>query len=94
MPRPKSTATERIEIRATGEAKDLLVRAASREQTDLTAFILRHAVHAAEEVLARQEQIVLSQQDAEFVLDLIDNPPPPSEAMIEAARRLRRNRKP
>lgn len=94
MPRPRRTATERIELRTTAEAKELLQRAASREQTDLTSFVLRHALPAAEEVLAREERIILSQRDAEFLLDLLDNPPPLSPALIEGVRRLRQHRKP
>ncbi len=94
MREARPPATARIELRTTGEVKELLKTAAAREQLDLTSFILRHAVVAAEEALARRDRRVLSERDTELILDLLENPPAPSEEMIEAARRLQRNRVP
>ncbi len=71
----------------TAEEKTLLASAAARERLDVTSFILRAVLPAAREVVSRPERIVLGEQDAEYILDLLEHPPEPSPALIEAARR-------
>jgi uncharacterized protein (DUF1778 family) len=44
---------------------------------------------AAREVVAKAERIVLSERDTERVLNLLESPPKPTRALIEAARRRR-----
>ena len=78
---------ERIELRATSEEKRLLSAAAAHERLDLTSFIMRNALPAAREVVDRAERIVLSERDSERVLALLENPPEPTPALMEAARR-------
>jgi uncharacterized protein (DUF1778 family) len=92
MARARTTATERIELRTTPELKDLLKTAAAWEQVDLTSFILRYSISAAEDVLARREERVVSQRDFQRILDLLENPPDPPPALIEAAREWRTGR--
>ncbi|MCC6236750.1 MAG: DUF1778 domain-containing protein [Dehalococcoidia bacterium] len=91
MPRAKSTATERIELRTTPDAKALLLRAAAYEALDLKSYIMSVVIPAARETVQRQERVVLSERDFAHVLDLLENPPPPTPALIEAARRYLRN---
>jgi len=83
---------DRIELRATKEEKKLLVAAAAQERLDVTSFIMRRVLPAAREVVDRAERIILSKQDTERVLSLLENPPEPTGALLEAARR-RRSRK-
>jgi len=84
-----STATRdnRIELRATREEKRLLAAAAACERLDVTSFIMRNVLPAAREVVDRAEKIVLSERDTERVLELIENPPEPTAALLAAARR-------
>jgi uncharacterized protein (DUF1778 family) len=77
----------RIELRATMEEKRLLAAAASYERLDLTSFIMRSALPAAREAVDRAERIVLSERDSVRVLDLLENPPKPTPALLAAARR-------
>jgi uncharacterized protein (DUF1778 family) len=77
----------RIELRTTEEEKRLLARAAAHEKLDVTTFILRSALPAARETIDRSDRIVLSERDADRVLALLENPPEPTPALIEAARR-------
>lgn len=79
--------TERIELRATREEKRLLAAAAAHERLDVTSFILRNVLPAAREVVERSERIVLSERDSALVLELLENPPRPSAALLAAARR-------
>lgn len=94
MVRVEAAAKERIEFRTTSEAKDLLMRAAAREHLDLTSFILRCVIPAAQEVVSREDRIVLSERETARFLELIENPPAPPAPLIEAARRYLRNTSP
>ncbi|HEX9808281.1 MAG TPA: DUF1778 domain-containing protein [Alphaproteobacteria bacterium] len=78
---------DRIELRATREEKRLLARAAAHERLDLTGFIMRTVLPAAREVVDRAERIVLSERDSVRVLELLENPPKPTPALLAAARR-------
>jgi uncharacterized protein (DUF1778 family) len=83
-----STATrdDRIELRATKEEKRLLAAAAAHERLDVTSFIMRSVLPVARDVIDRAERIVLSERDTKRVLDLLENPPKPTKALLAAAR--------
>jgi uncharacterized protein (DUF1778 family) len=85
----KGTANrqDRIELRATKEEKLLLAAAAAYERLDVTSFIMRNVLPTAREVVDRAERIVLSARDSKRVLELLENPPKPTPALLAAARR-------
>ena len=87
MPTTAAPREERIELRATREEKRLLAAAAAHERLDLTSFVMRNALPAARAVVEQAERIVLSRRDSERVLTLLENPPAPTPALMEAARR-------
>ena len=93
MPTPSLTRDDRIELRVSREEKRILVVAAAYERLDLTTFVLRNTLPAAEEIVARHERITLSVRDSARVLQLLEHPPKPPAPLVAAARRLRRNRK-
>jgi uncharacterized protein (DUF1778 family) len=68
--------------------KAKLMRAGALTQTDLTDFILRNALQAADSVIARAERLVLSERDSQRVLQLLDSPPQPNARMLAAAQGL------
>ncbi len=78
---------DRIELRTTKEEKRLLATAAAHERLDVTSFIMRNVLPAAREVVDRAERIVLTERDTVRVLELLENPPKPTPALIAAARR-------
>lgn len=78
---------ERIELRATKEEKRLLTTAAAYERLDVTSFIMRNALPAAQQVVNQAERIVLSERDTVRVLELLENPPEPTPALMGAVRR-------
>ncbi|MGD0620210.1 MAG: DUF1778 domain-containing protein [Bryobacteraceae bacterium] len=90
MPVTSPARTDRIELRASREQKRILAAAAAYERLDLTAFVMRTALPAAEEVIARNERITLSARDSLRVLDLLEHPPKPSAALRAAAKRRRK----
>jgi uncharacterized protein (DUF1778 family) len=78
---------DRIELRATKEEKRLLAAAAAYERLDVTSFVMRNVLPAAREVVERAERLVLTERDSERVLELLENPPKPTAALIAAAQR-------
>lgn len=89
MPTSATARSDRIELRATEEEKRLLAAAAAYERLDVTTFIMRTALPAARKAVDRAERIVLSRRDTKRVLDLLENPPKPTRALVAAARRAR-----
>lgn len=87
MPAPATPREDRIELRTTKEEKRLLATAAAYERLDVTSFIMRSALPAAREIVDRAERITLSERDTLRVLELLENPPKPTPALMAAARR-------
>jgi uncharacterized protein (DUF1778 family) len=87
MSTTRAARGDRIELRATKEEKRLLARAAAHERLDVTGFIMRSVLPAAREAVDRAERIVLSKRDTVRVLELLENPPKPTSALMAAARR-------
>ncbi len=87
MSAPRAAREDRIELRATIEEKRLLATAAAYERLDVTSYILRNVLPAAREAVDRAERIVLSERDSSRVLELLENPPEPTPALMAAARR-------
>lgn len=82
----QSAEGQRIEIRIKPEDKMLLARAAALEHIDLTAFILRSVLPEARAVIERAERVSLSERDSLHLLDLLENPPKPTNTLKRAAR--------
>nr|WP_231711227.1 DUF1778 domain-containing protein [Xanthobacter dioxanivorans] len=87
MAQTQSSRDDRIELRTTRDEKRLLTAAAAHERLDLTSFIMRAALPAARDVVENAERISLSERDSLRVLDLLENPPAPTPALLAAARR-------
>ncbi len=92
MPASSTTRDDRIELRASREEKRVLTAAAAYERLDLTSFMMRRALPAAEEIVARHERITLTARDSARVLELLEHPPKPTAALRAAVRRLRNRR--
>jgi uncharacterized protein (DUF1778 family) len=92
MPTAATTRDDRIELRASREEKRVLAAAAAYERLDLTSFVMRSALPAAEEIVARHERITLSARDSARILSLLENPPKPTAALRAAAKRRRSRR--
>lgn len=90
---PRAVANSgRVEIRIDPEVKAKLARAAALEHIDLTAFILRAALPAAQSVIERAERIELTERDSLKVLDILENPRPANSRLRRAAAALRKSR--
>lgn len=90
MPRTAVEDNSRISLRIRPEEKALLLRAVALNHTDLTEFVLHHALRAARAVIGQTDRIKLSARDSMRVLDLLDNPPAPNAKLLAATRALPR----
>jgi len=88
MPRTPVNSNQRLSIRIDASQKELLMRAASIQSTDLTEFVTRSSVSAAHTIIEQHERIVLTEQDTSSLLDLLENPPAPNDRLMAAASAL------
>jgi uncharacterized protein (DUF1778 family) len=91
MPRTAVEGNSRMSLRIRPEEKALLLRAVALNHTDLTDFVVRHALDAAKRVIDAADHLQLSQRDSLRVLDALENPPQPNGKLLAAARALRRS---
>jgi uncharacterized protein (DUF1778 family) len=86
---PSTTATDktkqqRIDLRTTREIKERLAHAAALTGTTISSFLISAALERANRVIAEEETIVLNDRARARLLELLDNPPPPNEALKKA----------
>jgi len=92
MPRVAVEDNSRMSLRIRAEEKALLLRAVALKHTDLTDFVLRHALLAAQAVIKEADHVQLSGRDSLRVLDLLEHPPAPNRRLLAAARALPKRR--
>ena len=95
MPRTIVEDNSRLALRVRAQDKATLMRAVALEHTDMTDmtdFVLRHALDAARRVIEQAEHVVLSERDSLSVLDALEKPAPPNAKLSRAASRLPRAR--
>ncbi len=90
MPRLAVEDNSRMSLRIRREEKSLLLRAVALKRTDLTDFVIRHALSAARAVIEEADHIQLSERDSLRVLDLLENPPAPNRKLLRAAQGVSR----
>ena len=88
MPRLAVEDNSRMSLRVRAEEKATLLRAVALTHTDLTDFVLRHALRAAKAVIEETEHVRLSERDSLRVLELLENPPAPNARLLAAAQAL------
>ena len=88
MPRVAVEDNSRMSLRIRAEEKALLMRAVALQHTDLTDFVLAHALRAAKAVVEKADSLRLSERDSMRVLELLENPPAPNAKLMAAARAL------
>lgn len=67
--------TSRIELRVTPQQKKLLEQAASVKGISLSAYTLSHLLEIAQKELDNHQKLVLSNEDRDLFLSVIENPP-------------------
>ena len=85
MPQIPVENNDRMSIRIASKEKSLLMRAAALQHTNLTEFVVRTVVSAAQEVVEQSERVELTGRDSLHVLNLLEDPPAPNEKLMAAA---------
>jgi uncharacterized protein (DUF1778 family) len=88
MPRAAIDDNQRMSFRIRTADKAVLMRAAALAGSDLTEFVVRNAMQAAEDIVRNAERIPLSGRDSLKVLDLLENPPAANDRLRAAAQAL------
>ena len=83
VPRAESA---RINLRTSPEAKALIERAATIMGATVSSFMLQNAYEAAVRLIAQQDVITLSDRDRDAFLNALENPPQPTQALIDLMR--------
>lgn len=78
-----SISVERINLRTTSEAKQLIEQAATLSAMSVSSFVLEHACNAAKQMITEHERIILTNAERDRFLAVLDNPPRPNAAMRE-----------
>jgi len=74
MPSP-SNRSEKIDIRLTPQAKQILQQAARERHTSISQFVLESALSTASEVLAERSRLGLNAEQWEAFMAALDAPP-------------------
>ena len=80
------TESARINLRTSPEAKALIERAAAIMGSTVSSFMLQNAYEAARRLVAEQEVLTLSDRDRDAFLNALENPPEPTQALIDLIR--------
>lgn len=81
----KNRKSERVAVRLSEDNKALLEQAAIESNCTLTEFVVNSALAEARKVIEDRQRMVLVGEDAEFFLEMLENPPEPNEALRKAA---------
>lgn len=85
----KEKATDHIEIRVKPSDKERIAQAANLLGVKRATFVKVAAAREAERVLVEQQTTVPSQRDTRMLLEVLDNPPPPTPAARDMVRSYR-----
>ncbi len=80
------TESARINLRTSPQAKALIERAAAIMGSTVSGFMLQNAYEAALRLVAQQDVITLSDRDRDTFLNALENPPEPTQALIDLMR--------
>jgi len=81
--------TERTEARLLPEQKKRIEQAASIKGLSVSDFIVQHADEAAIKTIQQHETWILNDRDRGFLVQILLNPPEPSEYMRAAVSRYK-----
>lgn len=71
----------RIDLRANANQKNILELAAELKHISLSSYILASSLKQAQLDLTENETLLLSNRDRDFVMNILENPPEPNEAL-------------
>lgn len=81
-----NAATQRISLRSTEDAKNVIQEAADLLGIPLSSFMLQVAFERAKDLIKNSQEIKLNSSDRDLVMNLLENPVTPNNAMKELMR--------
>ncbi len=75
MPKISSAKNNRIDLRVTQEQKEILEQAAHLKGVSLSAYTILRLLPVAQQDIAAQERLMLSNRDRDLLMASLDNPP-------------------
>ena len=88
--RAATAKQDRIGARVPHEVYEMLCRAAELTGATVNQFLVQSALKEAQAVIEREEVIRLSPRDWNWLLDLLENPPPPNARLQTALERYQK----
>lgn len=85
----RTIAEERIPARMPTAVYERILEAAQAVGATLNQFVVQSALEKANAILEGERVIKLSTASADAVFSLLENPPEPNEALLDAMRRLK-----
>ena len=76
-----STASERINLRTTPEAKSIIEQAASITGLTVNAFMVQFAYEKAQALIQDHQNLRLSRADHDMLPEMLENPRPANQAL-------------
>lgn len=74
-------ATERISLRTTPDAKNVIEQAASLTGLTVNSFMVQLAYEKAKDLIEANNSIKANNANRDMILDLLANPPQPTQAL-------------
>lgn len=92
MPTIEKTSNQvaRLNFRLSTEVKERIEKAAIVSGLTVTDFAINALVHSADEVLEKHQTRKLSARDRDIFLEMLENPPKPNKALLQAVKEYRR----
>lgn len=84
-----SVSRGRITARVSNHVIDVLELAANMVGSTLNQFVTQAALEKAEKIVESERIIRLSGDDTAWFFNLLDNPPPPEPALVDAFKRYK-----
>ncbi|MDO8331750.1 MAG: DUF1778 domain-containing protein [Fluviicoccus sp.] len=78
-----AVSAERINLRASAEAKQVIEQAAQLIGTNLSAFMLNQSYEAALRIIQQHSVIMLSNADRDAIMHALNNPQEPTRELRE-----------
>jgi len=82
---------ERITARVSEQIKETLMAAADLTGATLNQFLVQSALEKAENIIEKDKLIHLSNKDAQFFFDALENPPEPNSKLKNAVKNYKAN---
>ncbi len=84
----KKSKDSRVDLRISPEEKDLLEKAASMKGLTLSSYLISNSLEAARRDIENYHKLILSDDERDLFLSLMENPPEPNPALKSAMKRF------